>query len=165
MDKRLKDDIQISLGGGALFGFAIYLIMLRVNQELWYLSIIAGVALAAILIAYLLGYSRFVTKRYAKAIDALGYQVLFQTMGNFHTELGKRTGHIYFCGDRIVLISLDKRPHMTIEILASEVESYEMPRVVQLNIQMKDGNYHTIHSGDIGILTSHMKKKRWAKKK
>ncbi len=163
MDKRLKDDIQISLGGGALFGFAIYLIMLRVNKDLWYLSIIAGVALAAILIGYQLGFNHFEVKRYAKAIKTLGYPVLFETIGNFHTELGKRTGHIYFCGDRIVLISLDKKPHMTIEIPASEVKSYEMPRVVQLNIYMKDGNYHTIHTADVGNLSAAMKKKRWCK--
>lgn len=165
MDKRLKDDIQISLGGAALFGFAIYLIMLRVNKDLWYLSILAGVALAIILIGYLVGYSNFVTKRYARAIEKEGVSVQFQTMGNFSTEFGKRTGHIYFCGDQMILISLDKKPHVTIRIQASDVESYEMPRVVQMNLQMKDGNYQTIHSADIGMLSSLMKKKHWAKKK
>ena len=165
MDKRLKDDIQISLGGAALFGFAVYLIMLRINKNLWYLSIVAAVAMAAIIIGFLLGYNRFVTKRYARAIEAVGLPVQFQTMGNFSTELGKRTGNIYFCGDRIVLISLDKKPHMTIEVLLSDVESIEIPRTVQMDIQLKDGNYQTIHSVDVGALNSVMKKKNRTKKK
>lgn len=80
------------------------------------------------------------------------------------TERGKRTGHIYLCDDRIVLISLDKRPHMTIEILAADAVSFTTPRTVELNIQMKDGSQKTIHTAEVGALGALMKKKRWGKK-
>ena len=164
MSKRLKDDLQISLIFSAVFGLAIYLIMLRVNPEMWWLCFAAGGGLFAILAFYLLGYNRFVVKRYADAIAATGAKVSFQTQGNFMTELGKRTGNIYFCDDRIILISLDKRPHMTIEILASDAVSFTMPRTVELNIQMKDGSQKTIHTADVGVLGAMMKKKKWGKK-
>lgn len=164
MSKRLKDDLQISLIFSAVFGFAIYLIMLRVNPALWWLCFAAGGGLFAILAFYLLGYNRFVVKRYADAISATGATPSFRTQGNFMTELGKRTGFIYFCDDRIVLISLDKRPHMTIEILATDAVSFTMPRTVELNIQMKDGSQKTIHSAEVGALGAMMKKKKWGKK-
>lgn len=164
MSKRLKDDLQISVIFSAVFGLAIYLIMLRVNPDLWWLCFVAGVGLFAVLAFYLLGYNRFVVNRYAEAIEATGAKVSFQTQGNFMTELGKRTGYIYFCDDRIVLISLDKRPHMTIEILASDTVSFTMPRTVELNIQMKDGSQKTIHSAEVGMLGAMMKKKKWGKK-
>ena len=164
MNKRLSDDLQISAIFSAVFGFAIYLIMLRLNPELWWLCFVAGGALFALLALYLIGYNRFVVKRYADAIAATGAQVSFRTQGNFMTELGKRTGFIYFCDDRIILISLDKRPHMTIEILASDAVSFTMPRTVELNIQMKDGGQKTIHSAEVGVLGAMMKKKKWGKK-
>ena len=72
--------------------------------------------------------------------------------------------YIYFCDDRIILISLDKRPHMTIEILATDAVSFTMPRTVELNIQMKDGSQKTIHSAEVGALGAMMKKKKWGKK-
>ena len=164
MNKRLVDDLQISAFFSAIFGLAIYLIMQRINTSLWWLCFVAGGALFAIIAFYLLGYNRFVVKRYADAIAATGAEVAFQTQGNFMTELGKRTGHIYFCDDRIVLISLDKRPHMTIEILAADAASFTTPRTVELNIQMKDGSQKTIHTVDVGKLSALMKKKRWGKK-
>ncbi len=165
MSKRTIDSIEMSLFAGALFGLAIYFIMLRINEQLWYLSILAGLALALLLMAYMIGYDKLVNSRYEKAFAQTGLQAELECVGNFHTEIGKRTGRIYFCGDRIVLLGLDKKPHTQIEILASEVESYEMPRVVQLNLQMKDGNYHTIHTGEVGALSALMKKKHWGKKK
>lgn len=164
MNKRLKDDLQISLIFSAVFGFAIYLIMLRTRPDLWWLCFVGGGGLFAIVIVYLIAYSRFVVKRYANAIEATGAAVSFRTQGNFMTELGKRTGFIYFCDDRIILISLDKRPHMTIEILASDAVSFSMPRTVELNIQMKDGSQKTIHSAEVGVLAAMMKKKKWGKK-
>lgn len=164
MSKRLKDDLQISLIFSAVFGFAIYLIMLRLNPALWWLCFAAGGGLFAIIAFYLLGYNRFVVKRYADAIAATGATPSFRTQGNFMTELGKRTGFIYFCDDRIILISLDKRPHMTIEILATDAVSFTMPRTVELNIQMKDGSQKTIHSAEVGVLGAMMKKKKWGKK-
>ena len=164
MKKQLIDDIEISLMGGGLFGFATYLIMLRTNPQLWWLCFVTGGGLFAILVAYLLGYHYLVTERYAKTIDALGVTVSFKTQGNFLTEYGKRTGFIYFCDDRLVLISLDKRPRLTIQILAEDVVSYSIPRAVQLNLQMKDGSQKTIHSADVGVLGSMIKKKKWCKK-
>lgn len=164
MSKKMIDDLEISALAGALFGFAVYLIMLRLNRDLWWLCFVAGAGLFAILAAYLLGYTQFVTNRYANAIAATGHKVTFQTQGNFLTELGKRTGFIYFCDDRIILISLDKRPHMTIEILAADAVSFTMPRSVQINIQMKDGSQKTIHTAEAGALGAVMNKKRWGKK-
>ena len=164
MNKRLVDDLQISAFFSAIFGLAIYLIMQRINTSLWWLCFVAGGGLFAMIAFYLLGYNRFVVKRYADAITATGAEVTFQTQGNFMTELGKRTGHIYFCDDRIVLISLDKRPHMTIEILAADALSFTTPRTVELNIQMNDGSQKTIHTVDVGKLSALMKKKRWGKK-
>lgn len=165
MSKRTKDSIQMSLFAGALFGLAIYFIMLRINERLWYLCFVAGLALALLLIGYMVGYDKLVNRRYATAVGEMGFKPELECIGNFHTDIGKRTGRIYFCGDRIVLLGLDKKPHTRIQILASEVESYEMPRVIQLNLQMKDGNYHTIHSDEVGVLCALMKKKRWGKKK
>lgn len=165
MNKKLKDDIQISIGAGVLFGFAIYLILLRINEELWYLSIVAGAALAAILVAYLLGYNKFVTQRYAKAIGELGYEVKFQCVGNFTSEYGKKTGQIYYCGERIVLLGLDRKPHVMIEVHKDDVESYSIPRTVQLDIYLKDGTCQTIHSTDVGVIGNLMKKKHWGKRK
>jgi hypothetical protein len=49
------DDLEISALAGGLFGFAVYLIMLRVNRDLWWLCFVAGAGLFAILAAYLLG--------------------------------------------------------------------------------------------------------------
>ena len=164
MNKRLKDDLQVSLIFSAVFGFAIYLITLRTKPDLWWLCFVAGGGLFAILAAYLIGYDRFVVNRYAKAFAATGAKASFQTQGNFMTELGKRTGHIYFCDDRMILISLDKRPYMTIEILALDAVSFSMPRTVELNIQMKDGSQKTIHSAEVGVLGAMMKKKKWGKK-
>ena len=164
MNKRLVDDLQISAFFSAIFGLAIYLIMQRINTSLWWLCFVAGGGLFAIIAFYLLGYNRFVVKRYADAIAATGATPSFRTQGNFMTELGKRTGFIYFCDDRIVLISLDKRPHMTIEILATDAVSFTMPRTVELNIQMKDGSQKTIHSAEVGVLGAMMKKKKWGKK-
>ena len=152
MSKRLKDDLQVSLIFSAVFGFAVYLILLRTKPDLWWLCFVAGGGLFAILAFYLIGYNYFVVKRYADAIAATGANVSFQTQGNFMTELGKRTGNIYFCDDRIILISLDKRPHMTAEILASDAVSFTVPRTVELNIQMKDGSQKTIHSAEVGKL-------------
>lgn len=165
MDKKLKDDIQISIGAGALFGFAIYLIMLRINESLWYLSILAGVALAAILVVFLLCQNKFGTQRYQKAIAAFGYEVKFQCVGNFTSEYGKKTGQIYYCGEHIVLLGLDRKPHVTIDISREDVDSYSMPRVVQLDIHLKDGSTQTIHTGDAGAIANLMKKKHWGKRK
>lgn len=164
MNKKLIDDLEMSALAGGLFGFAVYLIMLRLNRDLWWLCFVAGGGLFAVVVAYLVGYNRFVTKRYADAIAATGCKVTFQAQGNFLTELGKRTGFIYFCDDRIILISLDKRPHMTVEILASDAVSFTMPRTVQINIQMKDGSQKTIHTAEAGALGAAMKKKHWGKK-
>ena len=164
MRKQLKDDLMISAIFSAVFGFAIYLIMLRINPEMKWLCFVAGGALFVILALYLVGYSRLVVNRYAKAIAETGAKVTYQTQGNFMTELGKRTGNIYFCDDRIILISLDKRPHMTIEILREDAVSFTIPRTVQLNIQMKDGSQKTIHTVEAGFLGAWMKKKHWGKK-
>lgn len=164
MSKRLKDDLQIALIFSAVFGFAIYLIMQRINPGLWWLCFAAGGGLFLIVAFYLVGYSRLVVKRYEDAFAATGATASFQTQGNFLTELGKRTGTIYFCDDRIILISLDKRPRMTIEILAEDAVSFTTPRTVQLNIQMKDGSQKTIHTVDVGVLSTMMKKKKWGKK-
>ena len=164
MKKRLIDDLEVSAIFSAVFGFAIYLIMLRLNPQLWWLCFAAGGGLFAIIAFYLIGYNRFVVKRYADAIAATGSKVSFQTQGNFLTEYGKRTGYIYFCDDRIFLISLDKRPQLTIEIMASDAVSFTMPRTVELNIQMKDGSQKTIHSAEVGVLGAMMKKKKWGKK-
>ena len=163
MKKKLIDDIEISLLGGGLFGFAVYLIMLRVNPVLWWMCFVAGGGLFAILVAYLLGYQYLVIGRYTKAIEAVGVPVHFKTQGNFLTEYGKRTGFIYFCDDRLVLISLDKRPRLTIQIMSEDVASYTIPRTVQLNLQMKDGSQKTIHSTDVGVLGAMIKKKKWCK--
>lgn len=164
MSKRLIDDLEISLLASALFGFAIYLIMLRINPQLWWMCFVAGGGLFVLLAAYLVGYNNFVVKRYAAAIDATGAKVIFRTQGNFLTELGKRTGYIYFCGDCMYLISLDKRPHMTLQIKASDVVSFTIPRTVQLNLQMADGSQKTIHTAEAGMLAAHLNKKRWGKK-
>jgi len=164
LSKQLKDDLLISMIFSTVFGFAIYLIMLRINPALWWLCFVAGGGLFALIAIYLIGYNRLVTNRYAKAIDTTGAKVTYQTQGNFMTELGKRTGNIYFCEDRIVLISLNKRPHMTIEIMAEDVETFTIPRTVQLNLQMKDGSQKTIHSTDVGLLGALMRKKPWKKK-
>ena len=165
MDKKLKDDIQISIGAGALFGFAIYLIMLRVNEGLWYLSILAGVGLAGILVIFLLCQNKFGAQRYAKAMAELGYEVKFQCVGNFISEYGKKTGNIYYCGEHIVLLGLDRKPHVTTVIHRDDVDSYSMPRVVQLDIHLKDGTTQTIHTGEVGTLCNLMKKKHWGKRK
>lgn len=164
MSKRLIDDLQISAIFSAVFGFAVYLIMQRTNPDLWWMCFVAGGGLFALLAFYLIGYNNLVVNRYAKAIAATGAKVSFQTQGNFMTELGKRTGNVYFCDDRIYLISLDKRPHMTMEILASDAVSFTIPRTVELNIQMRDGSQKTIHSAEVGMLGAMMKKKHWGKK-
>ena len=164
MNKRLSDDLQISAIFSAVFGFAIYLIMLRLNPALWWMCFVAGGGLFVLLALYLVGYDRLVIKRYAAAIAATGAEVAMQTQGNFLTEYGKRTGNIYFCNDRIYLISLNKRPRLTIEIKAEDAVSFTMPRTVELNIQMKDGSQKTIHSVDVGALGAMMKKKKWGKK-
>ena len=164
MNKRLIDDLEISLLAGGLFGFAAYLIMLRINPQLWWMCFVAGGGLFAILALYLLGYNSLVTKRYAAAIAATGKEVVLRTQGNFLTELGKRTGFIYLCNDAIYLISLDKRPHMTIEVKAEDVVTFTIPRAVQLNLQMKDGSQITIHTADAGVMGAYLKKKPWKKK-
>ena len=165
MDKKLKDDIQISIGAGVLFGFAVYLIMLRLNASLWYISILAGLGLAAILVTFLLCQNKFGTQRYAKAMAELGYEVKFQCVGNFISEYGRKTGNIYYCGEHIVLLGLDRKPHVTTVISRDEVDSYSMPRLVQLDIHLKDGSTQTIHTGDAGVIASLMKKKHWGKRK
>ena len=163
MKKRLIDDLEISAFFSAIFGFAVYLITQRMNKELWWLCFVAGGGLFAILAFYLIGYDRVVTRRYADAIAATGAKVLFETQGNFVTEIGKRTGRIYLCDDRIFLISLDKRPRVTLEILAADAASFTTPRTVELNIQMKDGSQKTIPTVDVGKLGALMQKKRWSK--
>ena len=165
MDKKLKDDIQISIGAGALFGFAIYLIMLRINQAMWYLSIVAGVGLAGILVVFLLCQNKFGAQKYQKAFAQFGYEAKFQCVGNFMTEYGRKTGQIYYCGEHIVLLGLDRKPHVTMDICRDDVDSYSMPRVVQLDIHMKDGSTQTIHTGDAGVIASLMKKKHWGKRR
>ena len=91
MNKRLSDDLQISAIFSAVFGFAIYLIMQRTRPDLWWVCFIAGGGLLVLLAGYLIGYERFVTKRYANAIAATGAEVEFQALGNFVTEYGRRT--------------------------------------------------------------------------
>ena len=163
MSKRLKDDLQISAIFCAVFGFAIYLIMLRLNRDLWWLCFVAGAGLLALVAAYLIGYERLVTNRFTKAVAQTGAKVLFQTPGNFLTEYGKRVGNIYFCEDRIILVSLNKRPRLTIEIYADDVLTFTIPRTVQLNLQMKDGSQKTIHTTDAGMLGALLRKKPWKK--
>ena len=164
MKKRLIDDLEVSAIFSVVFGFAVYLITLRTNPDMWWLCFVAGGGLLAILAFYLIGYNRFVIKRYADAIEATGAKVAFQTQGNFLTEYGKRVGNIYFCDDRIVLISLDKRPRLTIQIMAEDVDTFTIPRTVQLNLQMKDGSQKTIHTAEAGVLGAMLKKKPWKKK-
>lgn len=165
MDKKMRDNILLSLFGSALFGYAVYLIMLRINPAIWYWGVVAGAALAVLLIGYLLGYDHFVVKRYAKEAAKIPSQVHYFIVGNIRTEYGRRGGNIYFCEDRIVAICLDKRPHQTVTILKSEIDHIEVPRLVQVCIHMMDGTEHMISSTDAGKLAADLKKKPKSKKK
>lgn len=165
MNKNMRDNILLALFGSAIFGFMVHLIFKRLGTGIWYWGIVAGVALAMVLVGYLLIYDHTVTKRYAREAERIGVPVRFFVTGNIRTELGRRGGNIYYCDDRIVAISLDKKPHVKVEIRKEDVESFECPRLVQVCIRMTDGTEHMISSTEAGQLAAAMKKKHWGKEK
>lgn len=163
MDKRLRDNILLSLFGSAIFGFMVYLIMSRVHGG-WYWALVAGGGLAVVLIGYLVGYEYLVTRRYAKAAAGIQSKIHYFIVGNIRTEYGRRGGNIYYCDDRVVAICLDKRPHQTVTIMKCDIAKVEVPRLVQVCIHMNDGTEHMISSTDAPRLAADLTKKSGKKK-
>lgn len=157
-----------------MFFAAGYFILLYIDQEIALpYSLAGGLMFALALFPFLVVYEKLQEKRYAKFEKTLPMPFFLKANGNYQvaseevkngeakTVLSKlRSGTLYFCEDRIVLASLEEKPHTVTEILLSDVNKFESDNV-HLNIYVKGGFAFLITTPEGRSIQTSLQEKQW----
>lgn len=160
MDK-IKVPLILSVIMGIMFGVPMYLLIRWIDPELSYLGVIAGVLFALLLLEYMLIHQKHMEKRYAEAEKLITSPIIYRLNGNMKTERGVRNANIYLCEGGFAFISLDKKPHITEELLLSNIAAVSVVSSTQLEIATKDERFYSITSADVSRLISVLREKGW----
>lgn len=170
----MKTKLFLSVLTGAMFSVAGYFILLYIDRDIALpYSLACGIMFALIMFPFLVVYEKLQGKRYAKFEETLQTPFFFKASGNYQivseevingevkTVLSKlRSSTLYFCEDRIVLASLEEKPHTVTEILLSDVNKFESDEV-HLNIYVKGGDAFLITTPEGRSIQTTLQEKGW----
>ena len=158
---KLKHLLVLAAFAGVCFGIPMYFLIRWIDPELSYLGVAAGVLFALFLLEYLLIHQKHMEKRYAEAEKQITAPIVYRLNGNLQTPTGVRNANIYLCEGGFVFITLDKKPHLTEELLLNNIASIRVIGPAQLEIATKDNRFFSITSADVSHLISVLKEKGW----
>ncbi|MDD2371423.1 MAG: hypothetical protein PHQ32_05405 [Firmicutes bacterium] len=73
-------------------------------------------------------------RKYKKIEEKFESEILLKTNGNLITDKGQRNGNIYLENDKLHFISLNKRPHVFIELKKGQLLKIELKNFFDLEI-------------------------------
>ncbi len=158
----MKTKIILSAIMGFFFGLTGYYIFLFIDMNPpFQLSVVCGLSFALLLFLFLIAYEEFMNKRYARFEKEITSPIFYKTNGNFILHNGKiKNANIYFCDDRIVLISVEEKPFVMEEILKSNIYMIQSDEIY-FNINTSDGKFYIIKTPDAKLVFKMLKEKDW----
>jgi len=157
----MNANLVLSIIIGAWFAIAAFLIFLFIDPESAFLyALLTGAFSTLLMHICLLVYGKKNGNRYATAENKISSPVIYKANGNFHHENQIRNGNVYFCEKSIVIISLDKKPHLFKEIRLSDVDKYAFD-TVHMNISTKEGFVFSITLSDADLIAAELKSRNY----
>lgn len=158
----MKTKIILSAIMGFFFGLAGYFIFLFVDlNPPFHLSVVCGLSCSLLLFMFLIAYEDFMNKRYAKFEKEITSPIFYKANGNFKLHNTKiKNANIYFCDDRIVLISVEEKPYIVEEIQKSNIYRIQCDDIY-FNINTSDGKFYIITMPDAKMVFDKLKEKDW----
>lgn len=153
MKQRLKENTCLAVFCGVLCGFAGYVILLFLDPEGALAAAFFGAAIFTLLLwIFLFFCRRSMDKKYAKEEMSLGasFEAAFPCKINGNFDLGRevRNGNVYFGKAGVLLLSLDKKPHIRMHIPAAQIDRLECDDM-HMRIYTKDEKTLLIKSADV----------------
>lgn len=158
----MKAKALLSVIAGLFFGFIGYVVLLLLDiDQPFQLAVPSGLLFALLLFPVLVGYGKFMDKRYAKFEKEITSPIFYKTNGNFNLGNGKvKNGNIYFCEDGIVCVCLEDKPYTLDEVLLRDIERYQFDNI-HLNIVAKDGRVFVLTTPDAVKIIEVLRQKEW----
>ncbi len=147
-----------------MFALPTYLILLFViPDKALEISLISGVITFLMMFLCLDIHTKLDDRKYSKFESKLKSRVFCKAKGNFLTENWKViNGALFFCEDgKIVIAFLDEKPHMTEEIMLSDIETIYFDGLNHISITAKDGRGFFITTADADKIRDALAQKGW----
>lgn len=158
----MKSKLLISVFCGIFFGIGGYFVFVLFEIKPYlYNAVITGVCYAAMLMIVLMTSEIFYDRKFKKIEKGLNTPVLFKALGNVNLKNDIRACRIWFCEDILVLISLDKKPHMAEGILKGTVTRCELEDITTLSVYTNDLKKYVISSAMAKQILEYMENNNW----
>lgn len=146
---------------GVFWTLISWVLLLIVDPSLGYLSWTSGILFALMLYLCMNAIIFHTNKKYEKAKKSIGSEIKFETSANFFAANGVKNAKIYLCDDKIVMLSLEKKPYISDTLEKSNFFRYETDGIVKMTLYTKDGLAYSFSSSEIGTLTEKMREYGW----
>ena len=152
----------ISLLCALFFAGTVYLVLKFLNLAFALsLSLCSGILFFLLLFSYLFIHEKSQKKQYTVAEKSISSIIHCHINGNIKIEKFLRNANIYFTDEGVSIISLDKKPHMFMEVLHENITKYESDFLVKLTIHTKDNPLIQITSSEIKKVLPYLKDNDW----
>lgn len=130
---------------GLFFGIICFFILqLFFPEDAFLISAAAAIGYYIVLFLFLMLYDRNMKTRYKQAEKHISSPILFKATCQIHS----RGACVYICENKMVLISLDKKPYVMEELLFENIISISYNQF-QLNILANDDRLYMIKTSEI----------------